>query len=53
MRLDPISTLEGRNLALAYAAVIVLQGGYFLWLLKTWLRGEKEDVTREKSTRPV
>lgn len=31
-----------RDLPLAYAAVLLLQGGYFAWVLRRW--GKRNDV---------
>lgn len=33
-----LSTLEHRHLLAAYATVLTIQGGYFLWVLRGWLR---------------
>lgn len=32
------STMEHRHLLAAYATVLVIQGGYFFWVLRGWLR---------------
>ncbi len=45
-----LNTLEGRHLVLAYASVILIQGGYALWLLRNWMKVSKE---QEKATKPV
>ena len=42
-------TLDGRHLVLAYASVILIQGGYFLWILRGWLRVNAEE---KKATKP-
>ena len=31
MRFDGWNTMEGRHLVYAYALVILIQGGYFVW----------------------
>ena len=36
-----LSTLEHRHLLAAYATVLIVQGGYFLWIAKEWLRTKK------------
>lgn len=41
MPLDPLTTLEGRHLALSYVVVFVLQGGYFVWVVTRWLKLRK------------
>ena len=33
-----LATMEGRHLVLAYATVILLQGGYAAWVTTQWLR---------------
>jgi hypothetical protein len=35
------STMEHRHLLAAYAAVVGIQGGYFAWVLRAWLRTRK------------
>ncbi|WP_174243055.1 hypothetical protein [Granulicella sp. L60] len=32
------STMPHRHLLFAYMTVIVIQGGYFVWILRNWLR---------------
>ena len=32
------STMEHRHLLAAYATVLLIQGGYALWIAKEWLR---------------
>ena len=36
MRFDGWNTMEGRHLVFAYAAVILIQGGYFAWVAAQW-----------------
>ncbi len=36
MHFDGWNTIEGRHLVFAYAAVILIQGGYFAWVLAQW-----------------
>jgi|HubBroStandDraft_6_1064221.scaffolds.fasta_scaffold585960_2 hypothetical protein len=38
MRFDGMNTMEGRHLVFAYAAVILIQGGYFFWVVRKWLK---------------
>ncbi len=45
-----MSDLGDRHLVLAYASVILIQGGYFLWMVRGWLRLNAEE---KKSTKPV
>lgn len=33
-----LSTIEHRHLLAAYATVLIIQGGYFLLVLRAWLR---------------
>jgi len=35
-----LSTLEHRHLLAAYATVLIVQGGYFLSILRGWLRSK-------------
>jgi hypothetical protein len=35
------STLEGRHLFASYAVVLLLQGGYFAWMVWNWLQLKK------------
>lgn len=37
-QLFDLSTMEHRHLLLAYAIIMVVQGGYFAWLLRGLLR---------------
>ena len=57
MRFDGMNTLEGRHLVLSYASVFLIQGGYFLYLIRGWLKlspGEEiADSNPKKATRPV
>ena len=54
MRFDGMNTLEGRHLVFAYAAVMLIQGGYFLWLLRNWLRlNRSADGNAKKATKPA
>jgi hypothetical protein len=32
------STLQHRHLLAAYATVLIIQGGYFGWIVRQWLR---------------
>ena len=36
MRFDGFHTMEGRHLVFAYAAVILIQGGYLAWVVNQW-----------------
>ncbi len=52
MHIDPWSTLEGRHLVYAYAGVILIQGGYLLWIAEDWLNlshADPENSAAQKS----
>ena len=50
MRFDGFDTMEGRHLVFAYAAVAILQLGYFGWVAIQYFKlGPK----REKATKPL
>jgi hypothetical protein len=51
MRFDGMNTLEGRHLVFAYAAVILIQGGYFVWMLRSWLALNRS--ANKKATKPA
>jgi len=58
MRFDGWNTIEGRHLVFVYASVILIQGGYFLWVVSQWLKLRSPqppatDLNSKKSTRPV
>jgi hypothetical protein len=50
MRFDGWNTLEGRHLVFAYASVILIQGGYFVWVIRNWL---KLNADEKKATKPT
>ena len=50
MRFDGMNTLEGRHLVFAYASVILIQGAYFVWVVRNWLKLDSEE---KKSTKPA
>ena len=50
MHFDGWNTLEGRHLVFAYASVILIQGGYFLWVFRSWL---KLNADEKKATKPT
>jgi hypothetical protein len=51
MHFDGImNTIEGRHLVFAYASVVLIQGGYFVWVVSRWLALDAEE---KKSTKPV
>jgi len=50
MHFDGWNTLEGRHLVFAYAAVALIQGAYFLWILRDW---RKLAATEKKSAKPA
>jgi hypothetical protein len=50
MKFDGMDTIEGRHLVFAYASVILIQGGYFLYVLRSWLKMDAED---KKAAKPV
>jgi hypothetical protein len=35
------STMESRHLLAVYAAVLLIQGGYFAWMARNWLKLKK------------
>ncbi len=37
MHFDGWNTIEGRHLVFAYTAIFLIQGGYFLWMIRSWL----------------
>jgi len=43
MRFDGMNTMEGRHLVFAYAAVALIQGGYFVSVLLNWLKLRRSD----------
>jgi len=47
---DGWNTMEGRHLVFAYASVLLIQGGYFLWIVRGWL---KLDAEQKKSAKPA
>ena len=50
MRFDGMNTIEGRHLVLAYASVALIQGGYFVSVVRNWFRMNAE---AKKSAEPV
>ena len=51
MHFDGImNTLEGRHLVFAYAVVLLIQGGYVLWIARRWFALNAQE---KKSTKPV
>ena len=50
MRFDGFDTMEGRHLVFAYAAVILIQGGYLAWTASQWL---KLSASEKKAAKPV
>jgi hypothetical protein len=58
MRFDGWNTIEGRHLVFVYASVILIQGGYFLYVASQWLKlhdpgKPATDLNAKKTTRPV
>jgi len=49
MRFDGMDTMAGRHLVFAYASVILIQGGYFLWLLRNWFALSRSDQKKQRS----
>ncbi len=47
MRFDGWDTMEGRHLVFAYAAVLLIQGGYFAWITVQWRK-----LSRSAETKP-
>ena len=44
-----MSTMAGRHLVFAYASVIVIQGGYFLWLVRNWFALNRSEQKKQRS----
>jgi hypothetical protein len=54
MRFDGMNTMEGRHLVFAYAAVLLLQGGYFVYVVRQWLGlGKPVDLENDSSSSPA
>jgi hypothetical protein len=53
MRFDGMDTMEGRHLVFAYAAVLLIQGGYLAWVVRNWLglRSEEAASSTKKGER--
>jgi hypothetical protein len=49
MHFDGWNTIEGRHLVFAYAGVILIQGGYFAWMVRSWLKLD----AKQKAAKPV
>ena len=45
-----MDTMGNRHLVFAYAAVILIQGGYLLWIVRNWLTLNKD---QKKATKPA
>ena len=52
MRFDGMNTLEGRNLVFAYASVILIQGGYFAFTLRNWLKLARTEAAKQQAAKP-
>ena len=50
MHFDGWNTIEGRHLVFAYTSIFLIQGGYFLWMIRSWLKLGQE---KEKAARSV
>jgi len=50
MRFDGFNTIEGRHLVFAYAAIILIQGGYVGWVALQW---HKLSASNKKTTKPL
>lgn len=49
MHIDGVmNTMEGRHLVFAYAAVAVMQGGYFAWIVMSWLKLNRAEAAEQK-----
>jgi len=49
-----MNTMEGRHLVFSYAAVALIQGGYFVWIVRNWLKlGRAEDGEQQKAAKPI
>lgn len=49
MHFDGWNTIEGRHLVFAYAAIFLIQGGYFAWMVRSWLNLTELDKKRRDS----
>ena len=47
MRFDGWDTIEGRHLVFAYTAIFLIQGGYLVWMVRSWL-GLGEDLKKRR-----
>ncbi len=50
MHFDGWNTIEGRHLVFAYASVALIHGGYFVWMVRSWLKLEQ---SAKKATKPA
>ena len=41
MHFDGWNTIEGRHLVFAYAAIFLIQGGYFAGMIRSWINLSK------------
>ena len=49
-----MNTMEGRHLVFSYAAVALIQGGYFVWIVRNWLKlGRAENGEQQKAAKPI
>ena len=46
-----MSTMEGRHLVFSYAAVALIQGGYFAWVVLNWLKVGRDEGAEQKKQR--
>jgi drug/metabolite transporter superfamily protein YnfA len=52
MHFDGImNTMEGRHLVFSYAAVALIQGGYFVWIVMNWLKLDRAEDAEQKKQR--
>jgi ABC-type arginine transport system permease subunit len=50
MHFEGMNPLDARHLVLAYVAVALIQGAYFVWVLRNWLNLHRE---QKKAAKPI
>ena len=50
MHFDGWNTIEGRHLVFAYAVVMLIQGGYFGWIIIQWRKLASAEKKGAKQT---
>jgi len=49
MHFDGMNTMAGRHLVFAYASVILIQGGYFVWIVRSWFALNRSQPKKQRS----